>query len=384
MPQSSRRRRSTSVGNCCCGAGDRCIAANGRSLIEMSASAGLEGAGGRCGRRAPGHRPPDRAARSACRSFARFARDRRASRTASSECIEQRRAAGTRPKPADELSHDAEAPTRGIGLKHCRRPGRPNDSRGRRDRYAAAPAVRRADHPSASASRPTGSSTNFRARRTRRPMPTFEKTPGWLDWYSRPQQAAVHAAARRGRRALPRVRPRRRVSVRARAQVHALRREQGAALRAARPPRLRAQRDRAGHLPRRRQPRDGRRAAAPSGRARGVATVRRERHRRASCASCTRPACAACASTSSGAWSTSRPATSWWRSPGASAARLARRRLLRGARTCPSCGTSSPRCRPRSSSTTWAGPTSRKPVDGPEFELFLRLHARARRTSGPR
>ena len=42
--------------------------------------------------------------------------------------------------------------------------------------------------------------------------------------------------------------------------------------------------DRAGHLPRRRQPRDGRRAAAQSdGRARGVATVRRERHRRASC-----------------------------------------------------------------------------------------------------
>ena len=49
------------------------------------------------------------------------------------------------------------------------------------------------------------------------------KTPGWLDWYANPSQAAFARAARRGRRALPRVRSGRRVSVRARAQVHAVR-----------------------------------------------------------------------------------------------------------------------------------------------------------------
>ena len=48
-------------------------------------------------------------------------------------------------------------------------------------------------------------------------------------------------------------------------------------------PRVRPQRHRAGHLPRRRQPRPGRCAAEPpQGRARGVATVAAERHRRAS------------------------------------------------------------------------------------------------------
>ena len=108
-------------------------------------------------------------------------------------------------------------------------------------------------------------------------MPTFEKTPGWLDWCARPEQAAVQAAARRGGRALPRVRPRRRVSLRARAQVHALRREQGAALRAARPPRLRAQRRSC--RPPATAPTTARwstRCRASGGRARGVATVRRD------------------------------------------------------------------------------------------------------------
>ena len=36
------------------------------------------------------------------------------------------------------------------------------------------------------ASRPTGSSTISRARRRADPVPTFEKTPGWLDWCARP------------------------------------------------------------------------------------------------------------------------------------------------------------------------------------------------------
>ena len=89
-------------------------------------------------------------------------------------------------------------------------------------------------------------------------------------------EAALQGAGRRGRRALPRVRPGRRISVRAGAQVHAVRRLAGAALRAARPPRLRPQRDRAGDLPRRRQPRDGRCAACiPAARRAGVATVKR-------------------------------------------------------------------------------------------------------------
>ena len=53
----------------------------------------------------------------------------------------------------------------------------------------------------------------------------------------------------------------------------------------------------------------------------------------ASCGICTTPACAACASTSSSAWSTSRPATSCAEIAAPHpAARLARRRLLRGAR----------------------------------------------------
>ena len=90
----------------------------------------------------------------------------------------------------------------------------------------------------------------------------FQKTPGWLDWYAGPSKPAVQGAGRRGRRALPCVRPGRRIPVRAGAQIHALRRVEAAALRAARPSRLRPQRRRAGHLPRRRQPRDGRCAAS--------------------------------------------------------------------------------------------------------------------------
>ena len=92
-----------------------------------------------------------------------------------------------------------------------------------------------------------------------------------------PSKPRFRAAARQRRRALPRVRPRRGVPVRAGAQIHALRREQGAAVRAARPPRL---------LPATsscRRPATApttapwsTRCLASGGRARGVATVRRD------------------------------------------------------------------------------------------------------------
>ena len=83
---------------------------------------------------------------------------------------------------------------------------------------------------------------------------------GW-SFHPVAEQAGVRAAAGRGRRALPRVRSGRRVSVCAGAQVHAVRRAEGEALGAARLSRLRAQRHRAGDLPRRRQSRAGRCAA---------------------------------------------------------------------------------------------------------------------------
>jgi 2-pyrone-4,6-dicarboxylate lactonase len=59
-------------------------------------------------------------------------------------------------------------------------------------------------------------------------------------------------------------------------------------------------------------------------------------------------------------------------------ARMARRHLLR-ALDLPELWDffTGPSRRP-SSSITWAGPTSAKPVDGPEFELFVKVHARQR------
>ena len=63
-----------------------------------------------------------------------------------------------------------------------------------------------------------------RPARSERSRWQFQKTPGWLDWYAGPVKAALQGAGRRGRRALPRVRAGRRVSVRAGAQIHALRR----------------------------------------------------------------------------------------------------------------------------------------------------------------
>ena len=59
------------------------------------------------------------------------------------------------------------------------------------------------------------------------------ENPGMAGLARRPLHAPVHAAIRRGRRALPRVRPGRRISLRADAQIHSLRRLETAALCAA-------------------------------------------------------------------------------------------------------------------------------------------------------
>src|SRR5882672_12741734 len=61
-------------------------------------------------------------------------------------------------------------------------------------------------------------------------------------------EAEISAAGGRGRRALPRVRPGSKISLRAGAQVHALRCAQGKAVCAARFSRARQERDRAGVL----------------------------------------------------------------------------------------------------------------------------------------
>ena len=98
-----------------------------------------------------------------------------------------------------------------------------------------------------------------------------------------------------------------------------------------------------------------------------------QRQRRANCSDCTPPACAACASTSSSAWSTSRRRTNCWRSPAASRS---------------SAGTWSSISRRMDLPELWdfftALPTTvvvdhmgrpdvSKPVDGPEFALFLKF-----------
>ena len=71
---------------------------------------------------------------------------------------------------------------------------------------------------------------------------------------------------------------------------------------------------------------------------------------------------------------TPRRATTASSSSAIAAAGLARRRLLRGRRTCRALGLVHARCR-RTGGRRPHGParTSTKPVDGPEFGLFLRL-----------
>ena len=187
------------------------------------------------------------------------------------------------------------------------------------------------------------------------------RTPGWLSRSPGSPSAsrALRAAAGRGGRALPRVRARRRVSLRARAQVHALRRAEGTSCaRCAtssgfeRNVIVQA----TCHGADNRALVDALRSS--EGRARGVATVTRDvtdaRARRRS----TTPACAACASTSSSGWSMPTPREVLLRDRrGASRRSAGTSWSTSRPRTCRSCATSSPRCRPPWSSTTWAGPT---------------------------
>ena len=149
-----------------------------------------------------------------------------------------------------------------------------------------------------------------------------------------------------------------RIPLRARAQVHAVRRQQGAAVRAARPPRLRPQRHRAGDLPRRRQPRAGRRPARDGGQGARRRHRQARRHRRASCSALHEAGVRGVRFNFVKRLVDFTPADELLEIAGAHRpARLARRHLFRGARTCPSSATSSPRCRRPSSSTTWAAPT---------------------------
>ena len=183
------------------------------------------------------------------------------------------------------------------------------------------------------------------------------------------------AAAGRGRRALPRVRPGRRIPLRARAQVHAVRREQGRSC------------SRCAITSASRATSSCRRPAtapttarwstpcrASGGKARGVATVRRDvtdrelsdLHEagvrgvrfnfvkrlvdftpRDELVGDRRRASRRSAGTSSIYFEARRPAAS--------------------------CGTSSPRCRRPSSSTTWAGPTSRSRSTAPSSSCSSNL-----------
>ena len=111
-----------------------------------------------------------------------------------------------------------------VGARHRRTPGLGRRPRRRRP-------VRRERHASDSPAAPTGAprptassppSTTQEARQWPRSM-QFQKTPGWLDWYAGPSKPRFKAAGRRGGRALPCVRPRRRIPLCGRAQIHALR-----------------------------------------------------------------------------------------------------------------------------------------------------------------
>jgi hypothetical protein len=183
------------------------------------------------------------------------------------------------------------------------RPGWPTSVTPALRRPAARPASRAAP---TGAWRPTASSPQWQHKDTRM---SFEKTPGWLDWYAGPSQAALPAAARRVDAHCHVFGPGAEFPFAPGAQVHALRRQQG---------QLFALRDHLGfarnvivqatcHGADNRAMVDA--CLASGGKARGVATVRRSVSD-PSCRPCTPPACAACASTSSSGWSTSRPRTS--------------------------------------------------------------------------
>ena len=209
-------------------------------------------------------------------------------------------------------------------------------------------------------------------------------TPTGSSSPANPRKPDYVPARRRGRRALPRLRPGRRFPYAPERKYTPVDARQGAAVRAARLPRLRPQRHRAGDLPRRGQlARWSTRCARP---ATGPAAWRRSgpASPTPSSPTCTTPACAACASTSSSAWSTpsrddyyrglvDRIAPLGWHIViYFEAADLAERWDF---------FTSLP--------TTvvvdhMGRPDVTKPVDGPEFALVPAPHATSTRTSGPR
>ena len=163
---------------------------------------------------------------------------------------------------------------------------------------------------------------------------SFTKTPGWLDWHPSPSTPTFALPARHGRRALPRLRPRRRVPLRARAQVHA------------RATRARSSSSRCAttsesaatsivqatcHGADNRAMVDAVRAAG--GRARGDRDRPTRTSARPSCASSTRPASGGCGSTSCKRLVDAAPTDELADDREADrAARLARRHLLRGRR----------------------------------------------------
>ena len=133
------------------------------------------------------------------------------------------------------------------------------------------------------------------------------KTPGWLDWYAGPSKPRFKVPAGAVDAHCHVFGPGAEFPFAPERKYTPCDASQAAALCAARPSRLRAQRRGAGHLPRRRQPRDGRCAASIPAARRAASPPSSAASATTSCRRCTTPACAACASTSSSAWSISRP-----------------------------------------------------------------------------
>ena len=203
-------------------------------------------------------------------------------------------------------------------------------------------------------------------------MATFEKTPGWLDWCPHPSKprfapppGAVDAHCHVfGPGAEFPYAPERKYTPcdASKAQLFALRDHLGFARNVI----VQA----TCHGADNRAMADACRASG--GRARGVATVRRGVSDR-ELTSCTTPACAAFASISSSAWSTSRPGTSWRRSPSASSRSAGTSSSTSRRATCRSCWDFFTALPTTVVVDHMGRPDVAQPIDGPEFGLFLGL-----------